>query len=52
MANDVSRHFVGEKSLTEDSVYVSLTFDPLDAAKHMARVKSPKAGAVVLFAGE
>ncbi|KAI7288179.1 hypothetical protein KC345_g79 [Hortaea werneckii] len=38
-------------SLTSEGVYVSLTYDELDASKAMARVKSPKAGAVVLFAG-
>ncbi|KAK6383281.1 hypothetical protein LTR65_010265 [Meristemomyces frigidus] len=43
--------FAGEQSLSEDSLYVSLTYDELDAAKAMARVKSPKAGAIVLFAG-
>lgn len=52
MASDGSRQFQGEKSLSEENVYVSLTYDPLDSSKHMARVKSPKAGAVVLFAGK
>lgn len=45
------RAFEGEQSLELSSVYVSLTYDPLDATALMARVKSPKAGAVVLFAG-
>ncbi|KAF2163104.1 hypothetical protein M409DRAFT_37308 [Zasmidium cellare ATCC 36951] len=45
------RNFEGEKSLEEQDAYVSLTYDPLDAQKQMARVKSAKAGAVVLFAG-
>lgn len=45
------RAFDGEQSLSEDNIYVSLTYDELDATKAMARVKSPKAGAVVLFAG-
>ena len=45
------RAFEGEQSLTSEGVYVSLTYDELDASKAMARVKSPKAGAVVLFAG-
>lgn len=45
------RKFEGEQSLSSPDVYVSLTYDPLDAAAAMARVKSPKAGAVVLFAG-
>lgn len=43
--------FKGEQSLSEPDVHVSLTYDELDAAKQMARVKDPKAGAVVLFAG-
>ena len=45
------RKFDGEQSLSSENVYVSLTYDPLDATAAMARVKSPKAGAVVLFAG-
>lgn len=53
MANPAGppRAFEGEQSLSEANIYVSLTYDPLDAAQAMARVKSPKAGAVVLFAG-
>ena len=45
--------FKGEKYLSEHepNIYVSLTYDLLDATAQMARVKSPKAGAVVLFAG-
>jgi hypothetical protein len=43
--------FEGEQSLGEVGIHVSLTYDVLDATKSMARVKSPKAGAVVLFAG-
>ena len=35
----------------DDGIHVELTYDPLDAVSAMARVKSPKAGAVVLFAG-
>lgn len=46
-----ARTFEGEQSLSEGEIYVSLTYDELDATKVMARVKSPKAGAVVLFAG-
>lgn len=46
-----SRQFEDEKSLAEPNVYVSLTYDELDAKAVMDRVKSPKAGAVVLFAG-
>lgn len=46
-----ARLFEGEKSLVEQDIYVSLTYDELDAKSIMDRVKSPKAGAVVLFAG-
>ena len=46
-----NRQFDGEQSVFEDDVYVSLTYEPLDATDTLARVKSPKAGAVVLFAG-
>jgi len=46
-----TRQFEGEQSRSGHGVYVSLTYDNLDASKAMARVKSPKAGAVVLFAG-
>ena len=46
-----ARSFQGEKSLTEQDIYISLTYDALDATAHMARVKRPTAGAVVLFAG-
>ncbi|EME38670.1 hypothetical protein DOTSEDRAFT_139858 [Dothistroma septosporum NZE10] len=46
-----ARSFEGEKSLEEQDIHVSLTYDALDATAQMARVKSPKAGAVVLFAG-
>ena len=48
---DSKQQFQGEQSLSEDSIHVSLTYDPLDSTAAMARVKSPKAGAVVLFAG-
>lgn len=47
-----TRLFEGEKSLVEQDIYVSLTYDELDAKSIMDRVKSPKAGAVVIFAGE
>ncbi|KAK4555338.1 hypothetical protein LTR86_007635 [Recurvomyces mirabilis] len=43
--------FEGEQSLSEHSIHVSLTYDSLDVTKAMNRVKSPEAGAVVLFAG-
>lgn len=45
------RLFDGELSRAEDNVYVSLTYDLLDSRVQLDRVKSPKAGAVVLFAG-
>jgi molybdopterin synthase catalytic subunit len=35
----------------EDGVYVALTHDTLNAVAIMDKVRSPKAGAVVLFAG-
>lgn len=47
-----ARLFEGEKSVSESNIYVSLTYDELDAKAMMDRVKSPKAGAVVLFAGK
>lgn len=47
-----ARLFDGDKSLSEPDVYVSLTYDELNAKSIMDRVKSPKAGAVVLFAGK
>jgi molybdopterin synthase catalytic subunit len=38
--------------LSESSVAVELTHDPLDVLAVMNEVKSPEAGAVVLFAGK
>ena len=35
----------------EEGVHVELTYDHLDVVACMNRVKSPKAGAVVMFAG-
>jgi molybdopterin synthase catalytic subunit len=35
----------------EDGVFVALTHDTLDAGAIMNKVRSPKAGAIVLFAG-
>jgi molybdopterin synthase catalytic subunit len=35
----------------EDGVFVALTHDTLDAVAIMNKVRSPKAGAIVLFAG-
>ncbi|KAI5247812.1 Molybdopterin biosynthesis MoaE [Aureobasidium subglaciale] len=37
--------------LTEDGIFVALTHDTLDAVAIMNKVRSPKAGAIVLFAG-
>jgi molybdopterin synthase catalytic subunit len=37
--------------LQEGDCYVALTHDHLDAKSMMERVRSPKAGAIVLFAG-
>lgn len=39
------------KELQEDFCYVALTLDHLDATATMDKVRSPKAGAIVLFAG-
>lgn len=38
--------------LQEDGTYVALTHDSLNAQSIMDRVRSPQAGAIVLFAGE
>jgi molybdopterin synthase catalytic subunit len=52
-ARDIPKKFEGEQSRQDaDNVYVSLTYEPLDATKQMSRVKSAKAGAVLLFAGQ
>ena len=37
--------------LSEEAIHVELTYDHLDADSIMNRVRSPKAGAIVLFAG-
>jgi len=39
------------KELEDDGCYIALTDDLLDAKSMMDRVRSPKAGAIVLFAG-
>ncbi|THV45193.1 hypothetical protein BGAL_0518g00030 [Botrytis galanthina] len=39
------------KELCEDNCYVALTHEYLDAKVMMDKVRSPKAGAIVLFAG-
>ncbi len=52
-AKDLPGHaFSGEQSWSEANIFVSLTQEPLDANMALSRVKSPKAGAVVLFAGK
>jgi molybdopterin synthase catalytic subunit len=38
--------------LSEDSRYVALTHEPLNIQAVVDRVRSPAAGAIVLFAGE
>lgn len=38
--------------LSEENCYVALTHDELDSKSMMDRVRSPKAGAIVLFAGK
>jgi len=40
------------KELQEDTCYVALTHDHLDSTSMIDRVRSPKAGAIVLFAGK
>lgn len=37
--------------LKGDNIHVELTYDHLDVAAIISEVKSPKAGAIVLFAG-
>jgi molybdopterin synthase catalytic subunit len=41
----------GETSLTSPGIHVALTHGPLDAKTIMDKVRSPQAGAIVLFAG-
>lgn len=38
-------------TLTEPNIHVALTHEPLDIPSTLNRIKSPKAGAIVLFAG-
>jgi hypothetical protein len=40
-----------DMSLSEANIYVHLTHAPLDVLHVMSLVKSPEAGAIVLFAG-
>ncbi|OQO00629.1 hypothetical protein B0A48_13119 [Cryoendolithus antarcticus] len=42
--------FAGEQALTDSSIHVSLTYDPLVSQSILDLVKSPSAGAIVLFA--
>jgi molybdopterin synthase catalytic subunit len=39
------------KEIQQEDCYVALTYDHLDVKAMMDRVRSPKAGAIVLFAG-
>ncbi|KAK6441755.1 hypothetical protein LTR95_002009 [Oleoguttula sp. CCFEE 5521] len=43
--------FAGEQALNEADIHVSLTYDPLLSQSTLDLVKSPSAGAIVLFAG-
>lgn len=54
MPNDdgSSPAFTGQELLSEDGITVALTYEILQPLAVMAHVKSPKAGAVVLFAGK
>jgi hypothetical protein len=38
--------------LEEESIHVEITYDHLNINSIISQVKSPKAGAIVLFAGE
>lgn len=40
------------QGLEDNGVSVSLTYGPLDVSSVVASVRSPRAGAIVLFAGE
>jgi molybdopterin synthase catalytic subunit len=42
---------MGANEIFEESRYVALTHDTLDAKPIMDRVRNPKAGAIVVFAG-
>lgn len=39
------------RSILDDKISVQLTYDLLDVTAALAKVKSPEAGAVVMFAG-
>lgn len=49
--SDSSRPHNASTQLEEDDIFVALTHDTLDAVTIMNKVRSPKAGAIVLFAG-
>lgn len=42
---------IGTNEIKEDGYYVGLTHDHLDVNDAMDRVRSPQAGAIVMFAG-
>jgi len=47
----MSNETIGQQWLAAEDVYVALTYAPLEVQSILNSVKSPKAGAVVLFAG-
>ncbi|KAF3936488.1 hypothetical protein ABW19_dt0209423 [Dactylella cylindrospora] len=47
----VKKAFEGIKSVEQDGTYIGLTYDKLDINASIDRVRSPKAGAVVVFIG-
>lgn len=54
MAESTQEHTQAKNPSTEfgeDGLFVALTHDTLDAVAIMNKVRSPKAGAIVLFAG-
>lgn len=38
--------------IEEENIHVEITYDHLDVNSVISKVKSPKAGAIVLFAGK
>jgi molybdopterin synthase catalytic subunit len=51
MSDNFGTEDLGEDQRVAGNCYVGLTSKPLNAAVIMDRVRSPKAGAIVLFAG-
>jgi molybdopterin synthase catalytic subunit len=51
MASQKAPPIQGASFLEEENIHVELTQDLLNVTQVMNRVKSPKAGAVVLFSG-